>query len=558
MIKVPGILKKDTVSIHHAAFWLGFFAIISGILGLFRDRLLASTFGASRALDVYYSAFRVPDFLYTLMLFLTSATAIIPILFLKLEDRDRTVENFFGSLILFFSFVAAIFSAIVFLFMPEIVDFLFPGFSFGDKHSTVILSRIMLFSPIFLGFSNLFSGVNQAFKRFFAYAFSPVFYNFGIIFGALFFVPLFGINGLAYGVALGAFLHMAVQIPSLMGTDFNPAFGKFLFSDIKKIVLLSIPRTIGLAVNQISILVFTSVASTLSFGSIAIFNLAQNLGYIPITVIGLSYSVAAFPVLASFSLRKQRDDFLEHFSSAFKHIIFWSVPFSMLLLVLRAQVVRVVLGSGAFSWQDTRLTAASLFLLSLAVVFQSLFLLLVRSFYAEGETKKPLLINIISMFAGIGAMFYFVNTLVPSSAFANILSSFLDISDVGDIRVLALPLGILIGSILNFVMLLGVFKIIFGWFPIKKTQRSVLEIVFASLLGASVTYLGLYIFSLIFDLTTFGGIFFQGFLSGILGISAICGIFWITKNKEFFEVYRSLKTTIWRDHVSAPEPEKLP
>src|SRR3989338_6775107 len=101
MVKIINIFKKNAPSIHHAAFWLGFFAVISGLLGLFRDRLLAGAFGASRVLDVYYSAFRIPDFLYTLMLFMTSATAIIPLLIEKLEEKDEKAGNFFGSLILF-------------------------------------------------------------------------------------------------------------------------------------------------------------------------------------------------------------------------------------------------------------------------------------------------------------------------------------------------------------------------------------------------------------------------------------------------------------------------
>src|SRR3989344_4001443 len=205
MIKVLNIFKKNATSIHHAAFWLGFFAVISGLLGLFRDRLLAGAFGASRVLDVYYSAFRVPDFLYTLMLFMTSATAIIPLFLEKWEAGNEKSGNFFGSLILFFSFVAAVFSVVFFLFMHQIVGFLFPGFSLDDKQMAVFLSRIMLFSPIFLGFSNLISGVTQAFKRFFAFALSPIFYNLGIILGFFIFVPIFGADGLAYGVVLGAF-----------------------------------------------------------------------------------------------------------------------------------------------------------------------------------------------------------------------------------------------------------------------------------------------------------------------------------------------------------------
>src|SRR3989344_1574118 len=223
--------------------------------------MLAGMFGASRTLDIYYSAFRAPDFIYTLMLFLTSATAIIPIFLHKLNNGEKDAENFCGTVVLFFSSAVAVISVVIFILMPKISGFLFPGFSVEEMVLSTALSRIMLLSPIFLGLSNIFSGITQSFKRFFAYALSPVFYNLGIIFGILFFFPVFGMRGLAYGVALGAFLHMAIQIPSLVGAGFDFRFGKTSFADVKKVVIYSVPRTIGLAVNQISTLVFTAFAS---------------------------------------------------------------------------------------------------------------------------------------------------------------------------------------------------------------------------------------------------------------------------------------------------------
>jgi putative peptidoglycan lipid II flippase len=240
---------------------------------------------------------------------------------------------------------------------------------------------------------------------------------------------------------------MAILLPSFLNSGFIPKFNSFSFPDLKKIIFLSIPRTLGLAANQFLIIFITSVATILPGGSVAIFNLAQNLEYIPITVLGLSYSVAAFPSLSSFSISKDIERFKEHFSAALRHIIFWTVPFSAILLILRAQIVRVILGSGVFSWQDTRLTAASLFLLSLSIVFQSLFLLLTRSFYAEGKTRRPLLVNIASAGLGILAVFSFLKILSPGQTFASFVSYILDISDIYDIRVLSLSLGILLSSI---------------------------------------------------------------------------------------------------------------
>src|SRR3989338_3530569 len=200
-MKLPKIFHADLSDVHHAAFWLVFFGILADILGLFRDRLLAGTFGASRELDIYYAAFRVPDFLYTILLLFTASTAIIPI-FLKNfnEDKEKAAE-LLGSIIIYFSFALLVLSAVAFFFMPEFVKFSLPGFSEEDLGRTTLLSRILLLSPIFLGFSNI-----------------------GIILGISVFYNFFGLPGLAWGVALGALLHMALQIPSLRNVGVLPKF----------------------------------------------------------------------------------------------------------------------------------------------------------------------------------------------------------------------------------------------------------------------------------------------------------------------------------------------
>src|SRR3990172_1860147 len=390
-MKFPRIFHADLDNIHHAAFWLAFFGIAADVLGLVRDRLLAGTFGASRELDIYYAAFRVPDFIYTFMLLFTASTAIIPVFLKKYGEKKEAAEELLGSAILFFSFSV----------------FFLPGFSKEDIASTVLLSRILLLSPVFLGLSNILSSVTQSFRRFFVYGLAPVFYNVGVILGIGVFYRFGGLGGLAWGVAFGAFLHMAVQAPSVRGLKIFPAFGKFWSEDLKRVAALSLPRTLGLGITQITTLILTGIASFFSQGSIAVFNLALNLEYIPVTVVGLSYSVAAFPNLVAFSIKKAKNEFSEHFSAALRHIIFWTVPSAVLISVLRAQIVRVILGSRAFTWSDTRLTAAALSILSLAIIFQSLFMLFVRTFYAEGESWKPLIINIVSSLLTVGAAFCF-------------------------------------------------------------------------------------------------------------------------------------------------------
>ena len=560
-MRLPKIFHADISNIHHAAFWLAVFSVVSGLLGLFRDRLLAGMFGASRTLDIYYASFRVPDFLYTLLLFFTASTALIPLFLDRLSKDKRGAEEFFGSILTFFSVIVLILASVAFVLMPRLSIWLLPGFSSVDQATSTTLARILLLSPILLGISNIFSGIAQSFRRFFVYALSPVLYNIGIIFGVLVFLPLWGLVGLSWGVALGALLHMSVQFLALLGMGVYPRCKKFAWSDIKKVVLLSFPRTLGLATTQISTIIFTGVASGLTSGSIAVFSLASNLQNIPITMIGLSYGVAAFPSLASFSLSNARDHFREHFSAAFRHILFWTIPFSALLLVLRAQIVRVILGSGAFRWEDTRLTAASLFLLCLAIVFQSLFVLLIRAFYAEGESWRPLTINVVSTLVSIGAVLYLVQVFADPTGATQMIGTLLHVEDIPDIRVLALPIGILIGSATNFILLCVTFWALFRWFPLKKSARSVAEIFGGSVIGATIAYAVLQLLSRVFDLHTFTGVLAQGFFAGALGLLSITGFLWMINNRELGEIIVSVKTSLGHFRrppiAPVPEPEKL-
>ena len=270
----------------------------------------------------------------------------------------------------------------------------------------------MLLSPILLGLSNLFGSVTQLFRKFFLYALSPLFYNLGIIIGVLYFYPLFGIYGLAYGVILGALLHFLIQFFASYSSGFLLKFSLSInFKEIRKVISVSLPRTLGLSLNNIALIVIVSFASYLQGGSISIFNLSLNLQSVPLGIIGLSYAVAAFPTLTkSYSLGKT-EEFKDHLKSAARAIIFWSLPITFLFIVLRAQIVRVILGSGSFSWEDTRLVAASLALFSISVVAQGLIALFARAYYAVGNTYLPLKINLISsisivLFSGLFLYIY--------------------------------------------------------------------------------------------------------------------------------------------------------
>ena len=453
------IFNKEFSKIGEAAIVLAFFTLLSQFLGIFRDRFLAGNIGTGELLDIYYAAFRVPDLLFTLGASLVSVSILMPYFSKKLQKSKIEAKKFINDVFTtFFVFIIAI-SIFCFILMPSLVKMLFPGFSEELIIQTIQLSRIMLLSPILLGISNLFATITQAFKKFFVYALAPVFYNLGIILGIVFLYPLFGINGLAYGVALGALLHMLIQLPVIVRQGFIPKISfSIIWENIREVIIHSLPRTITLSLSKIVFLIFISIASTLVTGTISVFNLSYNLQSVPLAIIGVSYSVAAFPILVDYFNTQNYKKFMSHVMGPIRQIVFWSLPVIALFVVLRAQIVRVILGTGNFDLSDTRLTAASLALFIISVVAQSIVLLLIRAYYASGKTWKPLWITLSSAFFTVIFAYLFLylfNTYEPIQLF---FEKILRIQNVPGSSVVMLSLAYSVGMFLNLYLLWKSFK----------------------------------------------------------------------------------------------------
>ncbi len=561
--RLLSIFNKEFGGINEAAILLGGFALLSQVLGLFRDRALAHFVGPSASLDVYYAAFRIPDLIFNSVASLVAVTVLIPFFIDKLNKDDSGqggghARHFFNEIFTSFFFFITFVALVVFILMPHLVKYVAPGFAAADKASLISMSRIMLLSPILLGFSNLFGTITQIHKRYFVYALAPVCYNLGIIFGIVFLYPQFGIFGLAYGVAVGALLHMCIQIPVLIRNHFTPTFTKRIdFSHIKKVFMLSLPRTLALSLNSFAIAAIVSIASTIREGSISLFNFSYNLQAVPISIIGVSYSVAAFPMLAHAFSSGQIDNFKKQIIDASRQIIFWSLPVIFLFIVLRAQIVRVILGSGAFSWNDTKLTAAALALFALSVLAQSLIVLFVRGYYAAGKTRRPLVVNLVFTALEIGFAVLFLHLFRTHEFFRYFMESLFRVQDVPGTELLMLPLGYSVGTILNFLGLWFLFKRDFLKEFSHCLTRTFFEVFAGAFFMGFVAYKFLDVFDNIFDINTFWGILGQGFISGILGIFAGIFVLWLLKNKEYKEVQEAFKHKFWKAKVIVPSQKEL-
>lgn len=418
------------------AILLGVSSLLSRLLGIYRDHLFANIFGAGKLigifdLDTYYAAFRIPDFLYNLLIYGTISVAFIPILtvyFKKKQEKEGwefagTVLNLLLILLLGVSFL-------VFIFAPYLVKVVVPGFTGEKLEITIKLTRIMLISPIFFGLSSIFQGIQNTFKSFFYFSLAPIFYNLSIIFSVLFLSERYGVYGITWGVILGAFLHFAVQCPKVfkLGFRFKWAFD-YQREDVRKMARLVLPVIVGISVTQINLLVTTLIGSTLAAGSITIINYAFNLNSLPLGIIGISLAVAAFSTLSELAVEEDSKQFVQELKKRINQILFLIIPSMMGLFLLRFEIVSLILKGGEFGLKETVLTANTLAFLVIGLFAQSLIPLLARAFFAYHNTKTPVLIGVWAVVFNIAGSLFFTRVFnwgVYGLALAGSLASILN------------------------------------------------------------------------------------------------------------------------------------
>ncbi len=490
-------MKKQTNNIVSAAAIIGVFSLLSRLLGLIRDRILASQFGAGDILDIYYAAFRIPDFIYSLIVLGALSAGLIPILsesFLKNKEEGWRRVNNILNIVLFFVLVSSISG---FILIPLIMPFLVPGFSEAKIQEVVSLSRIILLSPIFLTGGAIFGSAMQARKRFLLYSISPMIYNLGIIGGALFLTAPLGIKGLAAGVVLGSFGHMLIQWFGALNMGYRyQRYWHWADSAIQDLWRLGIPRILTLAASQINWFAITFIASTLTVGSLTIFNLANNLQFLPIGIFGLSFAIASFPTLSEDAARKNYQTFTEHISHSPSQILFYIIPASVFMTVSNAPIVRVVLGAGRFNWEDTILTAEALRIFCVSLFAQALIFLFVRAFFALKNTRAPFTCALISVLINIILAWY--------------LSSRLGI--------LGVVLAFSAANIIQLILLHLFLSHHLGGLGEKKMAVNIIKVMIASLTLAVITQWAKIAIGPWLNFQTFQGIFLHGAISGAFGI----------------------------------------
>lgn len=407
------IFSLRQTSIISAALVIMVMVFASRVLGLIRDRMLAARFSPDE-LGVYFAAFRLPNLVFEILVMGAISAAFIPVFtnYLSEKGKDQACQ-LASSVINIGLIIFGLLAIPIFIFSPQICRFIAPGFDKNQLAQMVTFTRIMLLAQVFpLIIGNFLTGILQSFKHFLIPSLAPVVYNLGIILGIFLLTPFLGLYGPVLGVVLGAILFMVIQIPLTHSLGYHH-FWIFNFSDpgVREVGKLMLPRTFGLAISQIDTTVDLILSTLLGARMVTIFNFAQHLQQLPIGLFGATIAQAALPTMAEVKVKKDLADFKNVFLSSMHQILFLVLPVSVILVVLRIPMVRLVFGASRFDWEATVLTGKTLAFFSISLFAQSLIQLLARGFYALYDSKTPVVVGIIAVFINTVLSISFISFL---------------------------------------------------------------------------------------------------------------------------------------------------
>jgi putative peptidoglycan lipid II flippase len=485
------ILNSSQNTVTGAAVILTIAVLLSRVLGLLRDRLLAGSFGASINLDVYFAAFRIPDLVYSVIFAGGVIVSLLP-LFSELYSKDKEKSwDTINNILSLFTLAYIVSSILFFIFTPQIISSMVSGFDESSIQTTIALTRLIFVSVFFFGLSSIFSTILNYFNRFVSYSLAPIIYNLGIIFGIIFLSPYFGVFGAGLGVIIGSILHFLIQLPSAIKCGYRYKFiVDFNNPALKEFIGLIIPRTIASSSSQVNFIVITFIASGIGAGAISVFNLSNNLRYLPIGIIGVSFATAIFPLLSKLWTESKKDEYFKEFRKVFNEVMYISFPIGVLIFVLRNEIVDIVLRTGNFGSAAATITAAALGLYFLSTAAQCLVPILLRGFFSLKDTITPTAVAIFFVLANIVLSFFFVSIFNGSNLLVTFTKIILGLDGTANFSVLGLVVAFNVGLILEFFLLFYFFYKTVGDFGIKEIFNTFLKVLFSSMvMGVAAWYL---------------------------------------------------------------------
>lgn len=402
---VKKIVKKASgrINVGWAAALLAGSALFGNLLGLLRERLILANFGFSIQTDAYRAAFALPDFMYFMLIAGTLSVSFIPVFSQRYHSGNKKsaweVTSSLLNLISIFSIFVGIF--VVIFAGPILRNLIAPGLDPETQFLAVSMMRIFAINPILFGISSVLTSVQQSKGRFLFYAIAPSVYSLGIIFGTLVLAPRLGIMGVAYGVVAGAIAQLVIVALGIRGQgfDYSP---KIFWNNLGfKTILRTAPiRSLDQGIDYIINLIELNRASRLAVGSIATYGAALQLFNVPVQLVGMAISTAAFPKMGE-RLGQGRPDLFKKELQQTIRVMFWlAVPAAILTFFCRGYLARILASRGE------PVVAAVLGVLSTLIIFKVLYHILARAFYAQQDTKTPLKVSVGTLIISIVLIFW--------------------------------------------------------------------------------------------------------------------------------------------------------
>ncbi|MBX4187185.1 MAG: murein biosynthesis integral membrane protein MurJ [Candidatus Doudnabacteria bacterium] len=501
------------------------FSLVAKILGLVRDAVFSHQFGASVTIDAYFAAFRIPDFIYNLLILGTFSVAFIPVFSEYLLKDRKEADKLASSIINVTLIMMLALTVVAFIFINPLVHAIAPGFSGQAFDLTKTFTRIFLLSPLFLTLSSIVSSMLNTHRRFTMVAIAPVFYNLSIIIAALWLYPKYGPTGLALGVVVGAFLHFVIQLPQIFSLGFRYSFRiDSTNKGFRKFWKLYWPRIFSMGTEQVTAVIVSVFGSFVGTGALAAFYYANNLQSVFLGIFAVSFAIAVFPLLSDLYNKKDSQGFKDVLAKTTIQILFFIIPLSIIMLIERAQIVRLVLGIGQgtqFSFSDTRVVSQALGLFCISLFAQALIPLFTRAFYAVQNTVIPVFVGFITIGFNIIITYY----LTPRLGVAGMALSF-SITNVVNLLILIMELHYVLGSIHDEFLIVNSLKI-----------------TIAAILGGAATFVSLYMVAPFVNMHTYWGVLIQAGVSALVGIGVYLGIGWIMGLSESHDLVKLARTT---------------
>ncbi|NLW59435.1 MAG: murein biosynthesis integral membrane protein MurJ [Firmicutes bacterium] len=383
--------------------------LFSRLLGFVREALTANLFTRAET-DPFFAAFVIPDFMYYLLVGGALSAAFIPLFseYLAKGEEDegwKMASTFLNVTIILLAF----FSLLGIVFARQLAPLQAYQMKEGKLELLIELTRMMFPAVFFTALAGLMGGVLNSYQRFFIPAFGPILYNVGIILGAWFLGPRFGIKGMAFGVVTGAianFLTQAMAVKQISG--YNPFYINLQHPGYKKMIRLMIPAILGLSATQLNIWITTNMASALPEGSITYLRLAQRLVLLPLGIFASAVSTAFFPTLSQLTAVGKWAEFKDNLILGIRVILFITIPSAFGFITMRTEIIRLLYERGEFTPLQSELTAYALFFYSLGLFAHGVIQILPRGFYALKDTITPVKVSIASVLLSIGLNYLFL------------------------------------------------------------------------------------------------------------------------------------------------------